>query len=58
MWLALRPVLWLVAVAVAGVVVGTLLGRVPRQRLPERTFRRVVSGIVVVIGALLLLRGR
>ena len=29
----------------------------PRQRLPESTFRRVVSAIVVVIG-LLLLRGR
>jgi uncharacterized membrane protein YfcA len=52
------PVLWLVGVAVAGVVVGTLLGRLPRQRLPERTFRRVVAGIVVVIGVLLLLRGR
>jgi uncharacterized membrane protein YfcA len=57
-WSALRPVLWLVGVAVAGVVVGTLLGRLPRQRLPERTFRRVVAGIVVVIGVLLLLRGR
>jgi uncharacterized membrane protein YfcA len=57
-WSALRPVLRLVGVAVSGVVVGTLLGRVPRQRLPERTFRRVVSTIVIAIGVLLVLRGR
>jgi uncharacterized membrane protein YfcA len=45
----------LIAVA-TGVIAGTVLGRIPRRRVSERLFRRVVSGIVLVIGTLLLLQ--
>jgi uncharacterized membrane protein YfcA len=49
--------LWhLIAVATAGVVAGTFGGGSLLGRLPERRFERFVSGIILVIGALLFLK--
>ena len=41
----------LILIASGGVVVGTLLGRHALARLPERTFRRAVAVLLVVLGA-------
>ena len=51
---ALLRVWQLVAIAVAGVVAGTFLGRTILGRVPERYFRRIVSGLLVVLGAAIL----
>jgi uncharacterized membrane protein YfcA len=42
----------LVAVATAGVLVGTAVGERVLRRLPESVFRRVVSAIILAIGVL------
>jgi uncharacterized membrane protein YfcA len=48
---------WPVVLAgVPGVLIGTLAGERVLRRIPEKLFRRVVSAILVVIGALLLIR--
>lgn len=47
----------LVAVATAGTVVGTLIGERVLRRIPEMAFRRVVAGLVLVLGAYMILRG-
>lgn len=44
----------LVAVTVAGAAIGTLLGRHLLARVPEAVFARVVSGIVLALGALVI----
>ncbi len=46
----------LIAALTAGVIVGTLLGEGVLGRLPERTFRRAVSGLLLVLGAYMLWR--
>ncbi len=43
--------------ATAGVVVGTLAGVHILRRIPERVFRRVIAGILLVVGIALLSRG-
>jgi uncharacterized membrane protein YfcA len=43
-------------ISTLGVVIGTLLGTRFLKRLPERTFRRVVSGLIFLLGAFMLLR--
>jgi uncharacterized membrane protein YfcA len=46
---------WLAIVAcVAGVVAGTLTGERVLRRIPERMFRRIVSGILFGVGVFLL----
>jgi uncharacterized membrane protein YfcA len=40
---------------IAGVVLGTLIGERLLRRLPEKLFRRVVSAILLVVGAYLLI---
>lgn len=44
--------------AVAGVIAGTLLGRRALSSLPEKTFRKIVSGLILLLGAAMLLRLR
>jgi uncharacterized membrane protein YfcA len=39
-------------------VVGTWVGGSLRRRIPEATFRRVVSGVILAIAVLLLLQAR
>lgn len=46
----------LIAALVAGVVAGTLLGEGFLRRLPERTFRRAVSTLLLVLGAYMIAR--
>lgn len=46
----------LVLIAVGGVIAGTLLGRRALARLPERTFRRAIAILLVVLGAYMALR--
>ena len=48
----------LVAVAIIGVVVGTLVGERLLSRVPERQFRRIVGAIILLLGAAILIRGR
>lgn len=48
----------LILLATMAVAVGTWLGGLLRARVPEKLFRRVVSGVVFLIGALLLLQVR
>jgi hypothetical protein len=43
-----------VVVATAGVLVGTLLGTRVLGRVPELLFRRVVSAIILILGAVML----
>lgn len=45
-----------VALSVVGVVVGTLVGARFLKRLPEPAFRRVVSGLIFLLGAFMLSR--
>jgi uncharacterized membrane protein YfcA len=45
----------LIAVTTAGVIIGTLLGRRLLGRIPEQRFRRVVSGVILVLGISMLL---
>ncbi len=44
-----------IAIAVAGVIAGTFLGRTILGRVPERYFRRIVSALLVCLGAAILL---
>lgn len=52
----LVPEMTLLLLATGGVVAGTAVGLVLLRRIPERAFKRVVSFIVLVIGALLFVR--
>jgi uncharacterized protein len=45
------------AVATAGVLIGTVIGSRVLVRIPEHRFRRVVAVIVGVLGALMIVRG-
>lgn len=42
---------------IAGVILGTVLGGKLLRRLPERSFRRVVSGLIFILGAFMLYQG-
>ena len=42
--------------ATAGAVFGTLAGERALRRLPERLYRRLVSGLVLALGVFMLLR--
>jgi hypothetical protein len=57
-WSSLRPAAAYIAGACAAVVVGTWVGGSLRRRIPEATFRRVVSGVILAIAVLLLLQAR
>ncbi len=46
-----------IAISTAGVIVGTFLGTKLLKRLPERIFRRVVSGLIFLLGAFMLYQG-
>ncbi|HSP33014.1 MAG TPA: sulfite exporter TauE/SafE family protein [Thermoanaerobaculia bacterium] len=48
----------IIATAITGVVLGTLLGRSVLGRIPERWFRRIVSALLVVLGIAVLLSTR
>jgi uncharacterized membrane protein YfcA len=56
-WAALRAIWPLIAIATAGVVIGTLTGRRVLARVPERIFRRVVSVLLIALGLWLVLHG-
>jgi uncharacterized protein len=45
-----------IALTTAGVVTGTLLGTRILKRLPEQTFRRVVSALIFLLGAFMISR--
>ncbi len=47
---------WIV-VAAAGVIIGTLLGTKLLTKLNQRTFRRVVSGLIFLLGAFMFYQG-
>ncbi len=46
-----------IAIATLGAVAGTLLGTKLLKRLPERAFRRVVSGLIFFLGAFMFYQG-
>lgn len=48
----------IIATAIAGVVLGTFLGRTILGRIPERYFRRIVSALLVVLGLAVLFSRR
>lgn len=56
-WDALRRVWLLIAVATAGVVVGTVAGRGVLARVPDRLFRRLVAVLLLALGAWMIARG-
>lgn len=45
-----------IALATAGVVVGTLGGERMLRRIPERLFRRVIGGVILALGVLMFLQ--
>lgn len=47
----------LVGVATAGAIVGTLIGERVLWRIPELMFRRIVAGLLLVLGAYMIVRG-
>lgn len=46
-----------IALSTLGVVAGTFLGTKTLKRLPEQTFRRVVSGLIFLLGAFMFYKG-
>lgn len=50
---AVLPLVLRIALATFGVIAGTWLGGMRLGHLPERLFERVVSGLILAIGALL-----
>lgn len=54
---ALAPLAAAIALATAGVVVGTLAGNRLLDRMPERTFRPMVAALVGALGAYMIVRG-
>ena len=46
-----------IALATAGVVVGTVVGNRLLARMPERTFRPMVAALVGALGAYMIVRG-
>lgn len=50
----LMPARTLIALMTAGVVLGTFLGRILLGRIPEPLFKRLVSGLVLLLGIVLL----
>lgn len=55
-WHQLLGVWPLVAIASLGVALGTLLGNRLLERIPQSAFSRVVSGIILAVGILLIFR--
>ncbi len=53
-WDKLTAIWPYIVIATVGVVLGTLGGKNVLQRLPELAFRRVVAGIILAIGVLVL----
>jgi uncharacterized membrane protein YfcA len=51
----LIPVHAMIVVMTVGVVIGTFLGRVLLGRIPEPIFKRIVSGLVLLLGIALLI---
>ncbi|HLJ72992.1 MAG TPA: sulfite exporter TauE/SafE family protein [Thermoanaerobaculia bacterium] len=51
---ALVAVWPLIAIATAGVVAGTLLGRAILGRIPEKPFRRIVAALILILGVAML----
>jgi uncharacterized membrane protein YfcA len=47
----------LITIAAGGVVAGTLAGNRRLGRIPERTFRRLVSLLLLALGAWMILHG-
>lgn len=56
-WAGLQSLWALIAIATLGVVAGTLAGTRLLRRVPERIFRRVVSVLLLSLGAWMILRG-
>lgn len=50
----LRNIAPLIAIAAAGVVLGTIFGTRLLKRIPERTFRILVSGLILALGVYML----
>ena len=55
-WTGLREHAPLIAVLVAGVLLGTVAGEGVLRRLPERVFRRAVSTLLLVLGVAMIVR--
>ena len=47
---ALLNVWRIIAIATVAVILGTILGRLILGRIPEATFKRVVSGLILLLG--------
>lgn len=56
-WSGIRENLQWVLLSTVGVVVGTYFGTKMMKRLPERTFRQIVSSLIFVLGAFMLYQG-
>src|SRR6266540_6498189 len=56
-WTELRAAWPLIAIATAGVVAGTLAGRRVLSFVPEPVFRRLVSVLLLALGAWLIVHG-
>lgn len=46
-----------IAIASVGVIIGTFLGAKLLKRLPEKAFRRIVSGLIFILGVFMTYRG-
>lgn len=49
---------WPIAVATAGVIAGTWIGQQILHKIPERNFKRIVSGIILLLGISMLFKLR
>jgi uncharacterized membrane protein YfcA len=56
-WTELRAAWLLIAIATVGVLAGTLAGRRVLGFVPEPVFRRVVSGLLLALGAWMIVHG-
>ena len=54
----MRAILWWIALAMAGVIIGTVIGSRALGRIPDVWFRRVLALMLAILGVAMLLRAR
>jgi uncharacterized membrane protein YfcA len=52
----MRAMLWWIALAIVGVIAGTLIGRRTLGRIPDVWFRRVLALTLAILGVVMLVR--
>ncbi len=57
-WRQLAGIMPAIAIAAAGALIGTLVGRRALERIPEQWFRRAVGVLILSLGVALLVSGR